>query len=107
MPVNVPLLVTGEPETVMMDGSAKATEVTYDSAGISAVVKARKVGVAAAPDEGPAKIEFTACVVSVPVRVPLLVTGEPETVMMDGNARPTEVTVPCGLAAVVMLVTRP
>ena len=49
VPVNVPLLVTGEPDTDMMEGSAKATEVTYDSAGMSAVVNARKVGTPAAP----------------------------------------------------------
>ena len=42
-----------------------------------------------------------------PVSVPLLVTGEPDTDMIDGNDNPTEVTVPCGLAAVEMLVTRP
>lgn len=87
----------------------KLTLVTepYANVGMSAVVNALKVGVAAAPLAGPAKIAFTACVVSVPVSVPLLVTGELVTAMIDGNDKPTEVTVPCGLAAVVMLVTRP
>lgn len=31
---------------------------------------------------------------SVPVSVPVVVTGEPDTDMMDGNANATEVTVP-------------
>jgi hypothetical protein len=74
---------------------------------MSAVVKDLKVGVAAAPLLGPAKRELTAWVVNVPVNVPLLVTGELVTAMIEGNDNPTDVTVPCGLAAVVMLVTRP
>jgi hypothetical protein len=61
---------------------------------MSAVVSERKVGAAADPLLGPAKIAFTACVVSVPVSVPLLVTGEPETVMMEGKDNPTELTEP-------------
>jgi hypothetical protein len=61
---------------------------------MSAVVRERNVGAAAAPLLGPAKMAFTACVVNVPVSVPLPVTGEPETVMIDGNANPTDVTVP-------------
>lgn len=74
----------------------KLTLVTepYANVGMSAVVNALKVGVAAAPLDGPAKIAFTACVVSVPVSVPLLVTGELVTAMIDGNDSPTEVTVP-------------
>ena len=73
---------------------------------MSAVVRALKVGVAADPLEGPAKMELTACVVNVPVSVPLVVTGEPDTDMMDGSASPTEVTVPvpygkAGMSAVV------
>lgn len=59
---------------------------------MSAVVNARKVGVAAAPLLGPANKVFTACVVSAPVNVPLLVTGEPDTDMMDGNDKATDVT---------------
>ena len=74
---------------------------------MSAVVNALKVGAAAAPLDGPAKIAFAAWVVSVPVNVPLLVTGELVTVIIEGNDNPTDVTVPWGLAAVVMLVTRP
>ena len=61
---------------------------------MSAVVKALKVGAAAAPLDGPAKIVFTAWVVNVPVSVPLVVTGELVTAMIDGNDKPTEVTVP-------------
>ena len=66
--------------------------VAPPKAGMSAVVKARKVGAAAAPLDGPAKTVFTAWVVNAPVSVPLLVTGDPETAMMDGNDNPTEVT---------------
>ena len=62
VPVNVPLLVTGELVTAMMDGNDKPTEVTvpvpYGKAGMSAVVSARKVGTAPAPEVGPAKREF-------------------------------------------------
>lgn len=74
---------------------------------MSAVVNALKVGAAAAPLLGPAKMAFTVWVVNVPVNVPLLVTGEFVTAIIDGSASPTDVTVPCGLAAVVILVTRP
>ena len=73
---------------------------------MSAVVNALKVGAAAEPLDGPAKIAFTACVVSVPVSVPLLVTGEPDTEIIDGSVKATEVTVPvpygkAGMSAVV------
>ena len=61
---------------------------------MSAVANALKVGAAAAPLLGPAKSVFTDCVVSVPVKVPLVVTGEPDTDIIDGSAKPTEVTVP-------------
>lgn len=61
---------------------------------MSAVVNDRKVGAEADPLEGPAKIEFTACVVKVPVNVPLVVTGELVTAIIDGNDNPTDVTVP-------------
>ena len=55
VPVSVPLLVTGEPDTDIIDGKDKATEVTYESAGISAVPKARKVGAPAEPLGAPKK----------------------------------------------------
>ena len=61
---------------------------------MSAVVKALKVGAAAAPLDGPAKMLLTAWVVNVPVNVPLVVTGELVTAMIEGNDKPTEVTVP-------------
>jgi hypothetical protein len=60
--------------------------------GMSAVVSDLKVGAAEAPLLGPAKMTFTAWVVNVPVSVPLPVTGDPETVMIDGSAKATEVT---------------
>jgi hypothetical protein len=96
VPVSVPVVVTGEPDTDMMDGSASATEVTvpvpYGSAGMSAVVRERKVGVAPAPLLGPANKVLTDWVVSVLVSVPLAVTGEPVTAMMEGMESATEVT---------------
>ena len=87
-----PIVGVKPPEEVI--GAVALTEPTYDSAGMSAVVKARKVGAALAPLLGPAKMEFTACVVNVPESVPLPVTGEPETVMIAGNAKATELTDP-------------
>jgi hypothetical protein len=42
----------------MMEGKAKATEVTHPKLDKSAVVRARKVGAAGAPDEGPANIKL-------------------------------------------------
>lgn len=96
VPVSVPVVVTGEPDTDMMDGSDKATEVTepvpYGNAGMSAVVRERKVGVAPAPLLGPANKVLTDWVVSVLVSVPLDVTGEPVTSMMEGMESATEVT---------------
>ena len=67
------------------------------------MVKARKVGAALAPLLGPAKRVLVAWVVNVPVSVPLPVTGEPDTDMMDGNAKPTEVTVPPGLLELMVI----
>ena len=61
--------------------------------GTSAATSERKVGVPAAP-LGPAKTVFANCDENVAVRVPEVVTGEPEIVNTDtGSARPTEVTV--------------
>ena len=73
-------------------GAVAPTELTSDNEGISAVTKARKVGAVAAPLLGPAKMRLTACVVRVPVSVPLEVIGEPDTVIIEGNAKATEVT---------------
>jgi hypothetical protein len=41
------------------------------------------------------------CTAREPVKVPEVVTGEPETVKMPGKARATEVTVPAPVAAMV------
>ncbi len=53
-----------------------------------------KVGTPAPPVAGPAKTEFWASLARVPVSVPEVVTGVPETVKIEGKERPTEVTVP-------------
>ena len=65
--------------------------------GTSAGAKARKVGVAACPDAGPARTVLAFWVRSCGVSVPLDETGEPETVelkMMPSPVMPTLVTVP-------------
>lgn len=70
--------------------------------GRSAVTSDRKVGVAAAPEDGPANTVLALCVWRVPVSVPLVVTGVPETAKtLLGKFRPTLVTVPplCALAS--------
>lgn len=67
--------------------------VFWFSVGTSAATNARNVGVPE-PDVGPAKTLFCAWLASVPVRVPLVVTGLPLTLKMDGSAKPTEVTEP-------------
>src|SRR5215467_5777887 len=59
---------------------------------MSAATSDRKVGVAAAPVVGPEKIRFADSVASVPVKVPVDVTGEPLTVKMPGSDKPTLVT---------------
>ena len=66
-------------------------------AGRSAGARARKVGVAAGPEPGPAKTVWVACVRSCGAMVPLEVIGEPQTVglkMMPSPVIPTLVTVP-------------
>jgi hypothetical protein len=66
-------------------------------AGRSAAVKARKVGVAAGPEPGPAKTVLGVWVTSCGVNVPLEVMGEPETVglkIMPSPVIPTLVTDP-------------
>jgi hypothetical protein len=52
-------------------------------AGRSAGAKARKVGVAAGPEVGPAKTVPAVCVRSCGASVPLNVIGEPETVGLN------------------------
>jgi hypothetical protein len=66
---------------------------------VRAVVKSaetipRKVGVAAPPEVGPANTVLAVWVARVMVKVPAVVTGEPETVKIAGAARATDVTVP-------------
>jgi hypothetical protein len=80
-----------------------------DKAGSSAIVKALKVGWAAAPLAGPAKTVLAVWVFRVSVRVPLPVTGEPVIVKMgavDPSASPTLDTVP-GVGPEEAEVTRP
>lgn len=61
--------------------------------GRSARSRARNVGV---PDEpfGDPKNRLAVCDAKVPIRVPVVVTGDPETVKIFGSANPTDVTVP-------------
>lgn len=66
----------------------------------SALTIARNVGAAALPVVGPANIVLAVCVASVPVNVPVPVTGEPLTVMKLGSASPTDETPPGGVAHV-------
>src|SRR6187551_433099 len=68
--------------------------VLADGLGRSAPTRARNVGVAAAPDPGPAQTRLAACVASVAVSVPLRVTGLPETENIPGMDKPTDCTVP-------------
>ena len=66
-------------------------------AGKSAGVRARKVGVDAGPEPGPAKTLLAVCVRSCGASIPLDVVGEPETAelkMMPSPVIPTLVTVP-------------
>mgnify|MGYP000724067725 CR=1 FL=1 len=65
-----------------------------DKSGMSPATSARNVGAAALPDAGPENTRFAVCVASEPVSVPDVVTGEPVTVNMAGNASDTLVTVP-------------
>jgi hypothetical protein len=75
--------------------------------GISVVTSERNVGATAPPEVGPAQTWFALCVASVPVSVPDVVTGEPETVKIPGRERPTEVTVPALPLPDEAAVTRP
>jgi hypothetical protein len=58
------------------------------------VTRARKVGPAAPPLEGPAKTRFAFWFASVAVSDPVVVIGLTVTVKMLGSIRPTLVTVP-------------
>ena len=50
-------------------------------AGRSAETKPRKVGAAAIPELGPARMLFAPCIESFGTRIPLVVIGEPATVV--------------------------
>jgi hypothetical protein len=64
------------------------------SDGMSSATSDRNEGAAALPVEGPAQTALAVWVARVAERVPLDVTGEPETVKMPGSDRLTLVTVP-------------
>jgi hypothetical protein len=72
--------------------------------GISAAVIVRNVGVPDAPD-GEAKSRFAACELKEAVSVPIVVTGLPVTVKIEGIESPTLVTVP--VPPVLEMVTTP
>ena len=85
-------------QLVGLDASAVAVAafpvVLWFSVGTSALTSARKVGVAAEPELGPASTIFALCVLSVSVIVPEVVIGEPLALMIDGGVIATDVTVP-------------
>jgi len=128
--VSVPLAVTGDPETVKMDGAESATDVTVPDVnatqvesprsivvafavpepnravaivplvsfdvswfGISAATIARNTGAPAIPS-GAAKNVFAVWEFNENVSVPDTVTGDPDAVKIDGTERATDVTVP-------------
>jgi hypothetical protein len=62
--------------------------------GISAFTIDLNVGAAADPVVGPANTRFADWLANVPVKVPDVVTGDPDTVIIEGRERATEVTVP-------------
>jgi hypothetical protein len=72
----------------------EASVFVIASDGRSAATSERNVGLLAPPVAGPANTMFADCVASVAESVPAPVTGEPETLKIDGSERPTEVTVP-------------
>src|ERR1035437_4517398 len=87
--VTVPPNDTGEPATPR---PVPPVTVIAPEPGRSASTSARNVGAAGTPVPGPAKIVFAVSLASVPVSVPVVVTGEPDTVKIAGSARPTLVT---------------
>ena len=97
--------VVGEPPSVMVTLVSSVLVSATPATLMSALTKARKAGVAAAPVVGPINAVFADCVTNEPVSVPVLVTGELVTLNTDtGSASPTLVTLPavlgihCGLA---------
>ena len=68
------------------------SEPDSEPEGRSAATRDRNVGAAADPVVGPANTLFAVCVASVPVSVPVAVTGEPETEKILGRLNATLVT---------------
>lgn len=103
-----PIVVTSEPAPVVTspvnagkDAAPKipvmfeaVPVVSWFKVGMSAARMVRKVGIASAPDAGPAKNVFVTWVASDAVVVPDEVIGLFDTVKMLGRERPAEVTVP-------------
>ena len=67
----------------------------------------RKVGIAAPPDAGPVNNWFAVWVLNVAANVPDVVTGEPETLKIEGIESPTLVTVPVAVDAIVAIPSSP
>jgi hypothetical protein len=85
----VPMVIVVGVE-VEADGLPKRVVVAIEGKSASTIVL--KVGAADAPEEGPAHTKLAPCVLSEKVSVPELVTGDPDTVKMDGADKPTDVT---------------
>jgi hypothetical protein len=79
-------------KAAVLVASDTSVYVNFVTAGISAAVRARNVGVAAPPEDGPANTVFALWVVKVPVKVPVVVTGDPLTLKIEGNDNATLVT---------------
>jgi hypothetical protein len=62
--------------------------------GISPITRARKAGVVAPPEVGPAHTVFALSFAEVTASVPEVVTGDPDTLNSTGVVMPTDVTVP-------------
>lgn len=88
----LPLTLIPVPELTVMDAFCKFAFGMF--VGKSAITNALKVGTAAPPVVGPAYTKLADCELDVNVNVPVVVTGEPETLKMDGADNPTLVTVP-------------
>lgn len=73
---------------------ADPTVLAEITSGKSALTNNLNVGVDAAPEAGPENIVLAVWVFKVPVKVPLVVTGEPLTIKMLGKDKPTLETVP-------------
>jgi hypothetical protein len=79
---------TAEPDVPL------ATTVLFAMDGKSPITIPRNAGVAAPPEVGPAQKALALSLAETNVRVPPLVTGDPDTVKIAGAERATDVTVP-------------